>query len=317
MQTLQAYTSAVQALSFSSDGVYLASVGPQHSRVVLWHRTTGRLTNRADSRLVGRKEARRRTSRPNISTATFAPKGPALAAVFGASLGLWADGLHSNEIITLRQPGDPLHVGEIAFSPDGTVLAFSATVRAAQSKHGLRRVSSDSCEPIGEPIELPLRETARNCLAWSPDGVHLAVAGWAAGSQGAFAVHLIRASDFARTAIFPLPGVPDTLAFSADGRTLAVATYSVIRRWDIADREPLPALMGHAKAITGLVGLADGRWMSANQDGTVRTWDDASEKCIDVKDWQLGELTTLAVARDGMRAAVGSKTGTILVWDID
>jgi WD40 repeat protein len=314
MQTLQAYKGSVQGLSFSSDGVYLASVGPSNWMVYLWHLATGRRHNRTEGGRVFPAEGGRPPRREAINEMAFAPRGPALAAVFTARfnktrLGLWPDGLRSNDIVA---PGED--VREMAFSPDGTVLAY--TTRLAENSYALGRLRTDTGAEVGGRLPLALRTTARRCLGWSPTENLLAVAGWKTSQE--CEVHCIPLEGPPPPGQpYALPGMPHVLAFSADGRTLAVATYSTINRWDVATGMPLPALTGHGNIMTGLVGLADGRWLSANQDGTVRTWDNGSGKCLDIKEWGLGRLFALAVARDGMRAAVGGEKGAILIWDLD
>jgi WD40 repeat protein len=72
---------------------------------------------------------------------------------------------------------------------------------------------------------------------------------------------------------------------------------------------------GHTRVVMGLVYLSDGRLLSCSTDGSVKTWD--SGKCVDTRDWGIGPLHALAVAKDGMRAACGSEDGTIFVWDLD
>src|SRR4051812_30044383 len=58
------------------------------------------------------------------------------------------------------------------------------------------------------------------------------------------------------------------------------------------------------------------RLLSCSRDGTVRTWEVFGGRCLGALDWRHGPLKALAVARDGMRAAVGAHSGEILAWDL-
>src|SRR5262249_40132936 len=76
----------------------------------------------------------------------------------------------------------------------------------------------------------------------------------------------------------PLAGharAPTSLAFNADGRTLATADMEgVIRLWDAATGEQHGWLHGHAGEVRTLAFAADGQALaSGGADGTVRLWE--------------------------------------------
>jgi WD40 repeat protein len=95
-----------------------------------------------------------------------------------------------------------------------------------------------------------------------------------------------------------LPGAAervDAVAFSPDGRRLLAGTaVGSVCVWDVPDLPPAPPP------------------------------DDPEEAVLPVKphavatfDWGVGPVTVLAVAPDGLTAAAGSRTGQVVVWDLD
>lgn len=114
--------------------------------------------------------------------------------------------------------------------------------------------------------------------------------------------------------ILPLARRPRCVAISPDSRTVAFGASRTIRRFDLTRWRRIDPLPGPSR-VRRLAYLPEGRLLAAYDDRHVRTWDGA--RCAAGKDRQLGPLAALAVARAGMRAAVGSHTGTILVWDLD
>jgi WD40 repeat protein len=293
MQTIAAYKGKVRALSFSADGAWLASAGGGGSAISVWNLTRGK------------RKYRKGYQSGVVNSVAFAPQGTALAMSQATGVTLWSDAVGSDQFRSL--PGS-----QCAFRSDGAVLAVLLGTDLARSE--LHFLASASGEPVRSATAV-LLSSWNACVAWSPTGLVLAVV-WSGFRSGRSALELIRPDEASvTTEPLTLSPNPHSAAFSPDGRTLAVATTEAIHRVDVESATLLLDLKGHGRMINGVAYLPDGRLLSCSNDGTVRTWDGG--RCVDVKDWQLGELTALAVARDGMRAAVGSKSGTILIWDID
>jgi WD40 repeat protein len=294
MQTLQGARSLVHALSFSGDGAYLASAAGQAQVISLWDLRKGTRSGL-------------RFHRVRVDLVRFAPKAPYL---------LSADRRVGGRIWSADAEG--VWASQALVSPLAAFVGEGSEVACAQADVGgnwyLGYVASDFPGKDGTLVPLGRLNVGRWILFGSPAGRDVAVIAteW---RTYALVVVLIRPGASPVTRQLTIASTPHDAAFTPDGRTLAVATTDAVQRWDVATTEPLPSLRGHTRLIRAVAYLPDGRLLTCSNDGTVRTWD--GDQCVDVKDWQLGELTALAVASDGMRAAVGNRTGTILIWDVD
>jgi WD40 repeat protein len=110
------------------------------------------------------------------------------------------------------------------------------------------------------------------------------------------------------------------LAVSADGRCLAGLFGRTVLIWDPADPDRPPANLTNdlRQAFTGIAFHPSGRHLAAtSNDETVKLYDPATRRLAKTFTWRVGRLRSVAFSPDGTRAAVGSDTGHVVVWDMD
>ena len=212
-------------------------------------------------------------------------------------------------------------VGALAFSPDGRNL-----VAGFGSKNMLTR--------SGAPTPLKIWEVAsrrlirrlngpRNycvSLDFSRDGTLLASGshdGTATLWSTATWIKLQTLENQDKDSLYAQSGAPamvEDVAFSPDGKTLAMASREgSVQLWDVATGKHLETLKGHSSVVSAVVFSPDGRTMaSGSHDQTVRLWNIETRRelmQLDPGNIELGYVQTLAFSPDGKRLLAGG-TGT-------
>lgn len=201
--------------------------------------------------------------------------------------------------------------GPIRFSADGRRLV----VTAYNVTQTWDLATTRSVEVVPFPPGAPIAPGVNaNEPVRSPDGSLLAITGTGTARGTVFLHDARTGADLA--ALDHRPGAVCALAFSPDGRTLAVAYEGPgsgggeVVLWDVRSRRVLDVLGGHDGPVYSAVYTRDGKTiLSSGNDGRALVWDAATGRRRAV--WPGGGGRSLAVGPDGRTVVTAAA-----VWDL-
>ena len=195
-------------------------------------------------------------------------------------------------LATLTGGGD---VAQVAFSPDGTLLA-------AAPYSGEIRVWDVAARQVVNTV------WGNGALGFSPDGSTLA-AGFGNGTAMLYDLETNR-----QTYLEGHGDFISAVAFSADGSLLAVAARGgALKLWDAATLTEIATLEGHTESVTYLGFAGDDSILVSFQWGAVRVWDVASGT---QRTSLVGEgITGAAMSPHTSLLAFTSRDDFIRLWD--
>jgi WD40 repeat protein/tetratricopeptide (TPR) repeat protein len=310
---------------FSPDGQWIAAA--DGSSVRLWDAAAGKLVRQLSAGGKGR-----------VYSVAFSPTDNRLLAVgYGGQAGgsyvaLWdIDG--GRELARLPGATDLPDfsldensgvVGALAFSPDGKYLVagFGSPGLIAPSNYGLSNPPLKVWEVATRRLVRRLSGHTGYCVSldFSKDGARLA-SGSRDGTAILWSTETWRATRTLRNADMDSmysryntqPGMVEDVAFSPDGKTLALASWEgTVQFWDVAGGKLLETLKGHSSAVSAVVFSPDGRTLATGgSDQTVRLWNVETGRelmQLDFGNVELGGVETLTFSPDGKQLLAGGKS---------
>jgi len=112
-----------------------------------------------------------------------------------------------------------------------------------------------------------------------------------------------------------------SLAFSPDGKLLAVGGYKELNLIDMATRKTLPTLTGHADLVRALAFGPDGKWLAAAgglpaRSGEIKVWEVQSHRLLRTMEGHKDCIYSVAASPDGKLLASGSYDRSVKLWDV-
>ena len=315
--TLQKHTGWTNVLAFSPDGKMLAS-GSTDKTVQLWDTTTGESVATFTGHING------------ITALAFSPDGTTLAS--GSADGMirfWNTG--TGAPLPDRITEHTQLVKAATFFEDSSTLA-SVTFNGVITFWDVETSQKSTIQAAGHRDWFPT-------LAFSSDGTKLVSVGaegitvFGAGISTWRPDHLIRLTDVktGRELATLRHGTTKKLAFSPDGKMVALSGLGEIRLWntETGDEHAIPladlgAGIHNIPTVLTLAFSPDGRWLvSGTRDGEIQMWDVATGEALvafaepkptDRKN--LESISALAFSPDRALLAAGTRD-RVHLWEVD
>jgi WD40 repeat protein len=159
-------------------------------------------------------------------------------------------------------------------------------------------------------------------MAYSPDGKSIAtVHYWRDGERWEWRIQLWnrQTGRLRSTLVLNLEAeYVEHIAYSPDGTTIAGTFGSILGVLNAKTGETVATFQPGKKLFRGLAFTPDGsKLLAVNTNDATRVYDTATWTETRCYEWKLGDLTAVATAPDGLRAACGSKQGRVVVWDLE
>lgn len=300
-----AHGGGVPATQFSPDGLTLAT-GSKDRKVRIWKAATGELLKTLEG-----------FASP-VQTLAFSPDGRMLAtATIEDGCLQFRDTQSWGEPVTLDHPIGS-SIWSTAFSPRGDYFAacgwqgvtvWRLTSRAANDAASWKA----ALEVVARPCEVRC-----DFVCFSDDSRYLA---WAEAVSG-FRPHVWDLQE-SRELPLQMPQVAytlESLSFQPNSHHLVyVSGDSEIEIWDVAAGNRVESFPGESLSRGGLLSVlsSDGTWLATGGGGqSVAVWDLKRRERLFMLPQERSTVWSIAWSPDRRQLAVGSSSGSIVLWDI-
>lgn len=204
------------------------------------------------------------------------------------------------------QSGHATTVKSVVYSFDGRLLASASadqTIKLwdAATNMQLRTIATAQAEGVTR-------------IAFSPDSKIIASGGY----DGTFKLWDATTGAELRT-VKVSSGTISSLAFSQDGRTLAVALVGPVKLYDVANGEKLREFVQTSPdeliSTESVAFSPDGKWLVSASGTKVNVWDVATATKIRTLEGHTDSVNAVAFSHNGKMIASGSNDNTLRLWD--
>jgi WD40 repeat protein len=296
---------AVTGVAFGPGGKILAAAGANG---------TARIWNPGTHRQIGPPVTVPRHS--GLTGIAISPGATVLAIAGGGDV--WLQNAATRRLIGSPMPGvnpaDAQLVGPngLAFSPSGATLAFVSTVNGDTA---LRLWDVTAHRQMGRPIR---GDGSIVAVAFSPNGKMFVTGGygqtallWNAKNHRRIGAPMSVGSGF---------DLARAVAFSPDGKTLAIAAGDQVQLWNVATQQPDGAVIVAGDGGGAAVAFSpDGQLLAtADADGTVLLWDVATQQQIGpaMTPSEPGGVNAVMFSPNGKLLATADGDGTVQFLDV-
>lgn len=321
LKSFRGHTQEIWAVSFSPDGLTLASGGNDRF-IRIWDIETGRLLRSLRGHTLTVREVK------------HSPDGQMIASASeDRTIRLWNP--QTGESLRLLFTRYDHGVTSISFSPDGLMLA-----RAGQNKDIKIWEVTTGTELMTLLGKDQYDHNWSVCTAFSPDGIHL-VAGTDIGKIKLYEVLPSGEEKIVHTGHWrddaddestesrgfyvddqggfqkPMEYWIGALTFTPDGDTMISGSRDcTIKLWDMPTMEERRTLKGHSAWVRNLLVTQDGQVLiSASDDGTVKMWDIQTGRQFRTIRSHKGPVRGITLSPDGKYLATAGTDRIITLWD--